>query len=66
MIRVEGYQNLYRDEITGAIINCDSIAYDQYVNTIIQKEKEKKEIDEIKNEISEIKQLLKEFLNGSE
>lgn len=65
MIRVEGYQNLYRDEITGAIINCDSIAYDQYVNTIIQKEKEKKEIDEIKNEISEIKQLLKEFLNGS-
>ena len=65
MIRVEGYQNLYRDEITGAIINCDSIAYDQYVNTIIQKEKEKKKIDEIKNEISEIKQLLKEFLNGS-
>lgn len=65
MIRVEGHQNLYRDPSTGAIINFDSIGYDQYVNSIIQREKQKKEIDEIKNDIDEIKQLLKEFLNGS-
>lgn len=65
MIRVEGYQNLYRDETSGAIINCDSTAYDQYVNSLIQREKQKKEIDEIKNDINEIKQLLRDFLNGS-
>lgn len=65
MIRVEGYQNLYRDESSGAIINCDSAAYDQYVNTMIQREKQKKELDDIKNDINEIKNLLREFLNGS-
>lgn len=65
MIRVEGYQNLYRDEISGAIVNCDTAAYDQYVNSMIQRERQKKEIDEIKNDINEIKHLLMEFLNGS-
>jgi hypothetical protein len=65
MIKVEGYQNLYRDESSGAIINCDSIAYDQYVNSVIQRDMQKKEINKMKNDIDEIKELLKEFLNGS-
>ena len=33
MIKVEGHPNLYRDENSGAIINCDSTAYNQYVNS---------------------------------
>lgn len=65
MIKVEGYQNLYRDEHTGAIINCDSISYDQYVNSINQREFQKREIIEMKKDIDEIKVLLKELLNGS-
>lgn len=32
MIRVEGHKNLYRDERTGAIVNCDDIAYDNYIS----------------------------------
>jgi len=65
MIRVKGYTNLYRDENTGAIVNCDSIAYNQYLNIINNKESQKKEIDMIKQDINEIKSLLKELLNGS-
>ena len=29
MIKVEGHSHLYRDEKTGAIINCDDSGYDQ-------------------------------------
>ena len=31
MIKVEGHKNLYRDERSGAIVNCDDVAYDNYV-----------------------------------
>lgn len=65
MIRVEGHQNLYRDENTGAIVNCDTIAYNQYVNILNKREEEKKEIQQLKNDVEEIKSLLKELVNGS-
>lgn len=65
MIKVEGYQNLYRDENTGAIINYDSTAYDQYVNSIVQRDLQKKELNQMKKDIDEIKELLRELLNGS-
>ncbi len=48
MIKVEGHQNLYRDEKSGAIINCDSIGYNQYVNSLIQRDVQKKELDAMK------------------
>ena len=66
MIKVEGYQNLYRDENSGAIINTDSMAYNQYVNSLEQRDLQKKEISEIKNDIDEIKSLLKNLLMNSE
>ncbi len=62
MIKVEGHPNLYRDENSGAIINCDSTAYNQYVNSISKQEMRKKELDEMKKDIEEIKSLLKELL----
>jgi hypothetical protein len=65
MIPVEGHSNLYRDERTGAIINCDSIAYNQYMIMKSNKEVQKNEIEKIKNDISEIKSLLMEILNGT-
>jgi hypothetical protein len=67
MIRVEGHPNLYRDEGSGAIINCDSVAYNQYVNSLSVRDSQKREIDNIKNDINEIKSLLKQLLekNGS-
>jgi|TARA_Y100000310_G_scaffold206834_1_gene207274 hypothetical protein len=66
MIKVEGYQNLYRDENSGAIINTDSLAYNQYVNSLEQRQLQKKEISEIKNDIDEIKSLLRNLLMNSE
>lgn len=67
MIRVEGHTNLYRDEASGAIINCDSVAYNQYVNSLHSRDFQKKEIDNMKNDINEIKSILKQLLekNGS-
>jgi len=67
MIRVEGHTNLYRDEETGAIVNCDTMAYNTYVSSLNVKDSQKREIDGIKSEISEIKFLLKQLLekNGS-
>ncbi|NBR37672.1 MAG: hypothetical protein EBT80_10095 [Chitinophagales bacterium] len=65
MIPVKGHPNLYRDENSGAILNCDSIAYNQYVNSLNNREAQKNELDKIKEDISEIKSLLKEIINGT-
>ena len=63
MIRVEGYKNLYRDEKSGAIINCDTTSYNNHVNMLQQKELQKSEIERMKSDIDEIKSLLRELLN---
>ena len=65
MIPVEGHKNLFRDENTGAIVNCDTFAYSQYIRMKEDKKRQREEIDQIKSDINEIKTLLKEFLNGS-
>jgi hypothetical protein len=64
MIKVEGHQNLYRDEISGAIINTDSSAYNQYVSSIERSRTQKEEMVRIKNDIDEIKSLLKSLTMG--
>jgi len=65
MIPVKGFPNLYRDEKTGAILNCDNQSYNQYINSKNNREVQKVEIDQIKKDIDEIKSLLKEIINGS-
>jgi hypothetical protein len=65
MIRVKGHQNLYRDEKSGAIVNCDSAAYNQYLSSLAMRDSQKRELNEMRNDINEIKSLLKELLNGS-
>ena len=59
MIKVEGHQNLYRDEISGAIINTDSSTYNQYVSSLEKSRIQKEEMAKMKNDIDEIKSLLK-------
>lgn len=65
MIPVKGHPNLYRDEKSGAIVNCDSNAYNQYVNSLNKRNEQKNEIEKIKQDLDEIKSLLKEISNGS-
>ena len=59
MIPVEGHKNLYRDEKSGAIINTDSHGYSQYKKSRNIKLNRKEEIDSMKKDIEEIKNLLK-------
>lgn len=67
MIPVQGHPNLYRDENSGAIVNCDNLSYNQYINSLQNRQNQRKEIDQLKDEMSEIKKLLKQLLekNGS-
>ena len=65
MIPVKGYPNLYRDENSGAIISCDITSYNQYVSAKKLHETQQYEISQLKNDIEELKLLLKEFINGT-
>lgn len=65
LIRIEGHQNLYRDEETGAIVNTDTSGYSQYIKMKNKKQKQHDEIEQLKSDVSEIKSLLKELINGS-
>ena len=69
--KVEGHTHLVRDLKTQAIVNTDSDAYARYMSRKVkQAEKEDelrgvvREINIIKAEMFEIKNLLKEKLNG--
>lgn len=64
MKRVEGHKHLFRDD-SGAIVNTDTSEYLQYVKLRAERKKQREEIDQIKEDISEIKSLLMEFINGS-
>ena len=61
MIPVEGHKHLYRDEKSGAIINTDSHGFSQYKKSKNIKLTQRQEIDKMKDDIEEIKNLLKQI-----
>lgn len=65
MIPVEGHINLFRDEQSGAIVNLDTKEYQNYVRLRSERKKQREEIEQLKTDVSEIKQLLKDLINGS-
>lgn len=65
MIPVKGHPNLYRDENSGAIVNCDNQAYNQYINSVKNRKNQQLQIENLQKDLDEIRQLLKELLNGS-
>tara|TARA_B100001250_G_scaffold90393_1_gene75126 strand:- start:1506 stop:1700 length:195 start_codon:yes stop_codon:yes gene_type:complete len=62
MIPVDGHKNLFRDEKSGAIINTDSLGYSQYKRLKNNKLSQKEELDRMKSDIEEIKNLLKQIV----
>ena len=71
-IPVEGNTDLVRDPHTDQIINTNARAYQQYINRREQRKREKEkslnveeDLANLKSEISEIKSLLKELVNGN-
>jgi len=61
MIPVEGHKSLFRDEETNAIVNTDTIAYENYMNNKLANSDKKAEMDEVKRELAELKSLLKDL-----
>ena len=59
MIPVKGHKHLFRDEKSGAIINTDSHGFSQYKRSRQLKLTQKEEIDSMKKDIEEIKNLLR-------
>lgn len=68
-VKVEGFENLVRDTKSNGIINTNSSEYSIYMNRIRTREKQGdeirnavKEINSLKSELREIKDLLKEVV----
>ena len=61
MIPVEGHKHLYRDEKSGAIINTDSHGFSQYKKSKNIRLTQKEEINTMKRDIEELKNLLKKI-----
>ena len=69
---VDGHKDLARDPSTNSIVNVDNLGYDQYIasrNAKSEKNQKVQTMEEdlanVKNELDEIKSLLKELINGS-
>jgi hypothetical protein len=72
-VPVEGTLGLYRDLSSGAVLNCSDMEFSQYLNAKQQKlnelEEIKKmktqvnEIDNIKEELTELKTMMKLIIN---
>ena len=61
MIPVEGHKNLYRDEKTNAIINTDTIGYENYMRMRKRNDDKQAEMDAMKKELETLKSMLNEL-----
>ena len=61
MLPVEGHKNLFRDENTNAIVNTDTTAYENYMNSKRVNSDKQAELDNMKNEIETLKSMLNEL-----
>ena len=58
LIPVEGYTTLGRDPSSNSIINTDSTQYDAYIKARNQASKKDRAMQELKDEVAELKALL--------
>ena len=63
MIPIKDHKNLFRDEKTGAVVNTDTNGYAQYKKMKSAKKSQREELDRIKEDIEEIKLLLKQIVS---
>ena len=61
MIPVEGHKNLFRDEKTNAIINTDTIGYENYMRMRKRIDDKQAEMDAMKKELETLKSMLNEL-----
>lgn len=58
-VPVDGNPGLFRDSETGAIINCSDREFEEYINAKNRKIVENKEFDSLKDEVKELKDMIK-------
>ena len=70
-MKVEGHNNLIRDENSNAILNTDSSEYNNYISLRAKRRQGSERIDNMENDlkslkddINEIKSLLRALSNG--
>ena len=70
-MKVKGHSNLFRDENSNAILNTDSTEYNNYLSLRSKRKQGSERIDNMENDlkslkddINEIKTLLKALSNG--
>lgn len=64
-LKVEGHSNLYRDVNSGAVVNSNRDEYERYMKAKANRENLVSEINTLRHELDEIKQLLKQLTNGN-
>ena len=62
MIPVEGHKHLYREE-SGAIVNTDTNGYANYMKAKNTKLIEKRELNDLRRELDELKNQLRQLLD---
>ena len=62
LIRVDGESNLYRDPNSTAIVNTDKDAYQNYLDARNRKLQKRTEIEILKNDVAELKDLMMQLL----
>lgn len=62
LIPVEGHSYLWRDSETGAIVNGDDSNYQAYIRQRDAKKAEKDEIESMKKDIDDIKNMLSKII----
>ena len=61
MLPVEGHKSLFRDEKTNAIVNTDTTAYENYMNSRRVNSDKQAEIDAMKQELETLKLMLNDL-----
>ena len=62
-LKLKDSGSLYRDEESGAIINCSNSQYEEYLKLKEQKMKEVSEMDKLKDDVDELKDMMKLILS---
>ena len=62
-IKVKDSGSLFRDEESGAILNCSNSEYASYLELKKQKMSEASEMDKLKNDVDELKDMMKLILS---
>ena len=62
-VKVKDSGFLYRDEDSGAILNCSDSEYDNYLKLKQKKLQEANEMDKLKDDVDELKSMMKLILS---